>query len=125
MQNPTNPSFELYNLRVEISEQSGTIIGKHKVGDYFEVIGEDIFLPAGQGFSLYALGALLPLLAAKQRITDAVDWMSTDEYIADPDPNCKAIYRITRTGTTTFYRSDVTATPLSSSPSIHEEPHPL
>jgi uncharacterized repeat protein (TIGR04076 family) len=104
-------TFELYNLRVEISDRSGPIVGKHKVGDYFEVVGEDLFLPPGQGFSLYALAALLPLLPAKQRPTHANDWMSSDEYVADPDPNCKAVYRITRTGKTTFRRGDVTATP--------------
>jgi uncharacterized repeat protein (TIGR04076 family) len=107
-------TFELYNLRVEISDRSGPIIGRHKIGDHFEVIGEDIFLPPGQGFSLYALAALLPLLPAKQRPTDASDWMSSDEYVADPDPNCKAVYRITRTGKTVFRRADVTATPAPS-----------
>jgi uncharacterized repeat protein (TIGR04076 family) len=109
---PSEPSFTLYNLRVEISPRSGPILGKHRVGDYFEVIGEDIFLPPGQGFSLYALAALLPLLPAMQRPSHPHDWMSTDEYVADPDPNCQAVYRITRTGTTTFRRSEVTATPL-------------
>jgi uncharacterized repeat protein (TIGR04076 family) len=104
-------TFELYNLRVEISDRSGPIIGKHKVGDHFEVIGEDIFLPPGQGFSLYALAALLPLLPAKQRPAHANDWMASDEYVADPDPNCLAVYRITRSGTTVFRRADVTATP--------------
>jgi uncharacterized repeat protein (TIGR04076 family) len=104
-------TFELFNLRVEISDKSGPIVGKHKVGDYFEVIGEDVFFPPGQGFSLYALSALLPLLPAKQRPTHENDWMTSDEYVADPDPNCKAVYRITRTGRTVFRRSDTTATP--------------
>jgi len=108
---PDESTFELYNLRVEISERSGTIIGRHQVGDHFEVIGEDIFLPPGQGFSLYALAALLPLLPAKQRPTHDNDWMTSDEYVADPDPNCKAVYRITRTGKSVFRRADVTATP--------------
>ncbi|HLC66419.1 MAG TPA: TIGR04076 family protein [Candidatus Nanoarchaeia archaeon] len=107
-----NTAFELYNLRVEISDRSGAIVGKHKIGEYFDVIGEDIFFPAGQGFSLYALAALLPLLPAKQRATDAHDWMTSDEYVADPDPHCKAVYKITRTGKTLFRRTDVTATPL-------------
>src|SRR5262245_57227528 len=106
------PTFELYNLRVEISDRSGPIIGRHRVGDYFAVIGEDIFLPAGQGVSLYALAALLPLLPAKQRMTHEHDWMTSDEYVADPDPNCKAVYRITRTGKTVFRRSETTATEL-------------
>jgi hypothetical protein len=38
--------------------------------------------------------------------------MSSDEEVADPDPNCKAVYRITRTGKTVFRRSEVTATPV-------------
>jgi uncharacterized repeat protein (TIGR04076 family) len=108
----TQAEFELYNLRVEISDRSGPIIGRHRVGEYFEVIGEDLFLPPGQGFSLYALAALLPLLPAKQRPCHPHDWMTSDEYVADPDPHCKAVYRITRTGTTVFRRADVTATPL-------------
>ncbi len=111
MEKPSSVTFELYNLKIEISERSGAIIGKHKIGDYFEVIGEDIFVPAGQGFSLYALGSMLPLLAAKQRETAENDWMTSDEYIADPDPNCHAVYKITRTGKTVFRRTDTTATP--------------
>lgn len=109
---PDDATFELYDLRVEISDRSGPIVGRHKVGDYFEVVGEDIFLPAGQGFSLYALAALLPLLPAKQRATHPHDWMTSDEYVADPDPNCKAVYRITRTRRTAFRRAETTATPL-------------
>ncbi|HVW66602.1 MAG TPA: TIGR04076 family protein [Candidatus Peribacteraceae bacterium] len=114
MESSSEATFELYNLRIEISEKSGKIIGKHQVGDYFEVIGEDIFIPEKQGFSLYAIGALLPLLAAKQRVTDEKDWMSTDAFIADPDPNCKAVYKIIRTGKTVFKRSDTTDVPLHS-----------
>ena len=104
--------FELYNLRVEISDRSGPIVGKHKVGDHFEVIGEDVFFPPGQGFSLYALAALLPLLPAKQRVTHPHDWMTTDAEIACPDPNCGARFRISRIGTRTFRHRDVTAVPL-------------
>ena len=112
-------TFELYNLRVEISERSGHIIGKHQVGEYFEVIGEDIFFPAGQGFSLYALAALLPLLPAKQRKNHPHDFMETDEYVADPDANSQAIYRIRRTGTTVFRHTEVSGNPLpTSSPSL-------
>ena len=38
--------------------------------------------------------------------------MTTDAEIACPDPNCGAIFRITRVGETTFRHSEVTATPL-------------
>lgn len=108
----TDDTFELYNLRVEISDRSGRIIGKHAIGDYFEVIGEDIFLPAGQGFSLYALSSILPLLPAKQRQNHPHDFMETDAYIADPDANSEAVYCITRTGKTRFSHSQVSGESL-------------
>jgi uncharacterized repeat protein (TIGR04076 family) len=116
MTNPSMPiddTFTLYNLRVEISQKSGHIIGKHAIGDYFEVIGEDIFLPAGQGFSLYALSSMLPILPAKQRQNHPYDFMETDSYIADPDANSEAIYQIIRTGKTVFKHSDVSGEALS------------
>jgi len=84
------------------------------LGDYFELQGEMLRLPPGQGFSIYSLAALLPLLAAKQRITDPNDWMSTDADIACPDPNCPTRFRITRLGKRRFVRSEVTATALES-----------
>lgn len=104
---PLNDSFTLYNLWVEISDKSGNIIGIQKIDDYFEVIGEDIFLPPDQGFSLYALSAILPLLPAKQRQNHPYDFMKTDEYIADPDFNWEAVYKISRIGTTTFRHTEV------------------
>ena len=106
-------TFELYNLRVEISDRSGPIVGGHQVGDYFEVIGEDIFLPPGQGFSLYALAALLPLLPAKQRPAHANDWMTSDADVACPDPNCSTRFRIRRLGLRKFSHAATTAVPLS------------
>ena len=36
-----------------------------------------LHLPPGQGFSIYSLAAVLPLLPAKQRPTHANDWMTT------------------------------------------------
>lgn len=115
----TDDTFELYNLRVEISEKSGRIIGKHKIGDYFDVIGEDIFIPAGQGFSLYAIASLLPLLPAKQRQNHPNDFMETDDFVADPDANSQAIYQIKRIGKTIFHHNDISATPLLHSHHSH------
>lgn len=104
--------FELWDLRVEVvGEQSGMVCS-HTVGDYFEVSGENLTLPDGQGFSFYALAAILPLLAAKQRVTDANDWMTTDADIACPDPNCGARFRITRTGKRRFSHGECTVVPL-------------
>ena len=71
--------FELYDLRVEVvGPTDRPIYCGARVGDYFELHGEMLKLPPGQGFSIYSLAALLPLLPAKQRMTDPHDWMSTD-----------------------------------------------
>jgi uncharacterized repeat protein (TIGR04076 family) len=105
--------FELYDLRIEVIGPPGRpIYCGARLGDYFELQGEMLKLPPGQGFSIYSLAALLPLLAAKQRMTDPNDWMSTDAEVACPDPNCPTRFRITRTGTRRFARSQVTATAL-------------
>lgn len=58
-------------------------------------------------------GAVLPLLAAKQRETHANDWMSTDAEIACPDPNCRSKIRITRTRKRVFSHGEVTVVPLA------------
>ena len=57
--------FELWDLRVEVVGEQDEMVCKHKVGDYFELCGEDLKLPPGQAFSVYALAALLPLPAAR------------------------------------------------------------
>ncbi|MBR3352884.1 MAG: TIGR04076 family protein, partial [Erysipelotrichaceae bacterium] len=59
-----------------------------------------------------ALAALLPLLPAKQRVTDENDWMHTDAYIACPDPNCGARFHIKRIGKRVFSHHEVTVVPL-------------
>ncbi|NND45210.1 MAG: TIGR04076 family protein [Xanthomonadales bacterium] len=107
-------TFELWNLRVEVVGEPADMVCGHRPGDHFEVIGERLSLPAGQGFSLYALAAILPLLPAKQRMTEPNDWMTTDAEIACPDPHCGARFRIERTGKTTFRHSETTAVPLES-----------
>ncbi len=104
--------FKLYDLRVEVVQGPGEMVCSHEVGDYFELSGETLSFPPGQTFPLYPLAALLPLLPAKQRETDANDWMTTDTDVACPDPHCAARFRITRVGRTTFRHADVTAVPL-------------
>ena len=105
-------SFTLYNLRVEVVATDRPMICQHAAGDWFDVVGEMLHFPPGQGFPMYPLAALLPLLPAKQRLTHPNDWMTTDAEIACADPLCGARFRITRTGTSTFRHSDVTAVPL-------------
>ena len=105
-------TFELYDLKVEIVKGEKPFVCSHHEGDYFLVQGENLLFPDNGSFSMYALASLLPLLPAKQRITDPNDWMSTDAYVACPDPNCGALFRITRTGKRVFRHGEVTVVPL-------------
>ena len=109
--------FELFDLRVQVVLPEGAdaampIRCGALVGDGFELRGEMLHLPPGQGFSIYSLAALLPLLPAKQRATDPNDWMSTDAEVACPDPNCPTRFRITRLGKRRFQHGETTAVPL-------------
>ena len=129
----TDDTFQLYDLRVEVICPPGKrIMCGAKEGDYFTLEGEMLYLPQGQGISIYSLsknifefcvrhptkrilrppGAVLPLLAAKQRMTAANDWMSTDAEVACPDPCCPSRLRIVRTGVRTFKHGDTTLVPL-------------
>lgn len=110
---PTDDMFELFDLRVDVViPENGAVYCGAKPGDYFELRGEMLHLPAGQGISIYSLASVLPLLAAKQRPAHAHDWMTTDSDIACPDPNCSTRLRITRTGLRRFSHAATTAVPL-------------
>ena len=108
-----NDHFELYDLRVEVVAPPGSRLYCGAVpGDYFELRGEMLTLPPGQGMSIYSIASVLPFLAAKQRATHPNDWMSTDAEIACPDPNCQSRLRIVRTGLRQFRHSETTAVAL-------------
>lgn len=107
-----NDAFTLWDLRIEVVAGRGPMVCNHQVGDYFELSGENLSLPPGQTFPIYPLAALLPLLPAKQRPTHRNDWMTTDVDIACPDPQCGALFRITRTRKRIFRHSAVTVVPL-------------
>jgi len=115
--------FLLYDLRVEaIIPPGAKIYCGAKPGDYFELKGEMLTLPVGQGISIYSLASVLPLLAAKQRQTHKHDWMTTDADIACPDPNCGSRLRIVRTGLRRFSHAATTAVPLPPSDSRDVQP---
>lgn len=106
-------SFELFDLHVEVVvPEDGHVYCGAKPGDHFELKGEMLYLPPGQGISIYSLASVLPLLAAKQRPTHPHDWMTTDADIACPDPNCATRLRIRRTGLRRFSHAETTAVPL-------------
>jgi hypothetical protein len=53
-------TFELYDLRVEVICPPGErIMCGAKDGDFFTLEGEMLYLPPGQGFSIYSLGKRL------------------------------------------------------------------
>jgi uncharacterized repeat protein (TIGR04076 family) len=104
--------FELFDLRVEAVVPAGAkVYCGARDGDYFELKGEMLTLPPGQGVSIYSLAAVLPLLAAKQRPSHPNDWMTSDAEIACPDPNCQSRLRIVRTGLSQFRHGETTAIP--------------
>tara|TARA_R110002060_G_scaffold18062_3_gene24969 strand:+ start:331 stop:531 length:201 start_codon:yes stop_codon:yes gene_type:complete len=52
----TDDSFELYDLKVEVVCPPGErILCGAKEGDYFTLQGEMLYLPPGQGISIYSL----------------------------------------------------------------------
>lgn len=110
----TDHLFELYDLKVEVVRSGeGKIYCGAEPGDYFELRGEMLHLPPGQGFSIYSLASVLPLLAAKQRPTHPNDWMTSDAEVACPDPNCPTRLKITRLARRTFNHSDTTKVALT------------
>jgi uncharacterized repeat protein (TIGR04076 family) len=113
--------FELYDLKVSIEAIQGKCTCDHAIGDFFEMKGGKIALPDGKSFCLYALQAAIPLLPAKQRPTHPNDWMSTDARIVCPDPLCGVVLLIERAAKRTLRHSDVSAVPLSPSPSERDQ----
>lgn len=54
---PDDDSFQLYDLKVEVVCPPGAkILCGAKEGDHFTLQGEMMYLPAGQGISIYSLG---------------------------------------------------------------------
>ena len=89
--------FELYDLRVTVESIEGRSVCGMQVGDYFELTeSSKLRLPDGKHFCIYALSAVLPLLAAKQRQLAENDWLERDSLVACPDPEERLIMRIER-----------------------------
>lgn len=101
--------FELYDLRVTVEAIEGRSVCGMAVGDYFELTHSNrLRIPEGKHFCMYALSAVLPLLAAKQRQLDTNDWLETDSLVACPDPDERLIMRIERTHKRTLDSDELT-----------------
>ena len=54
---PEDDLFELYDLRIEaVCPPDARIMCGAKKGDFFTLEGEMMYLPEGQGLSIYSLG---------------------------------------------------------------------
>jgi uncharacterized repeat protein (TIGR04076 family) len=92
-----DPDMELYDLRITVESIEGRSVCGLAVGDYFELTDSSrLRIPAGRHFCVYALAAVLPLLAAKQRQLPDADWLEKDSLVACPDPEERLVMRITR-----------------------------
>ncbi len=89
----------MYDLRVVVDEVRGFCDLPMKVGDYFEVSGGRITIPAGKFVCMWALQSILPMLPAKQRaLAEDNDWLERADRVACPDPDGMVIFRIERLG---------------------------
>jgi uncharacterized repeat protein (TIGR04076 family) len=101
--------FELYDLRVTVERIEGRSVCGLEVGDYFELTESNrLRIPAGKHFCVYALSAVLPLLAAKQRSLAENDWLESDSLVACPDPDERLIMRIERIAKRTLDSEELT-----------------
>ena len=108
---PEPPEAEtvVYDLRVTVDRVEGRSVCGLAPGDYFELVASnELRLPDGKHFCIYALAAVLPLLPAKQRRLPPGDWMERDTEVCCPDPDERVVMRIERVGTSRLRTSDLT-----------------
>jgi uncharacterized repeat protein (TIGR04076 family) len=101
--------FELFDLRVTVVAIEGRSVCGMQVGDYFELTDSSrLRIPADKHFCIYALSAVLPLLAAKQRQLAADDWLERDSLVACPDPDERLIMKLERIAKRTLDSDELT-----------------
>lgn len=105
----SDTEFELYDLRVVVDRIEGEPACGLVPGDYFEVTGSnELRLPAGKHFCIYALASILPILPMKQRQLAAGDWAELDSEVCCPDPGERLVMRIERTKLVRHDSADLT-----------------
>jgi uncharacterized repeat protein (TIGR04076 family) len=101
--------FDIYDLRITVERIEGRSVCGLQVGDYFELTeSSKVRIPQGKHFCLYALSAVLPLLAAKQRELASNDWLARDSLVACPDPDERLIMKIERINKRSMNSDDLT-----------------
>jgi uncharacterized repeat protein (TIGR04076 family) len=87
-------SFTARRLRIVVDEVKGKCTSGLKRGDAFFLDGCRLTIPPGRHFCLYALQAVLPFVAAKERRLDKGDWLERDDRFICPDPAGNVILRL-------------------------------
>jgi uncharacterized repeat protein (TIGR04076 family) len=106
---PDGTDMELFDLRVTVERIEGRSYCGMAAGDYFELVrSNELRLPEGRHFCIYALQAVLPMLPAKQRQLPENDWLERDSLVCCPDPDERLIMRIERTARCRLNSSDLT-----------------
>jgi uncharacterized repeat protein (TIGR04076 family) len=101
--------IELFDLRVTVESIVGRSVCGLAVGDWFELVNSnELRLPDGKHFCIFALQSVLPLLPAKQRQLPANDWLERDSLVCCPDPEERLIMRIERIGRRSLDSSELT-----------------
>jgi uncharacterized repeat protein (TIGR04076 family) len=101
--------MELYDLRVIVDRIEGRSVCGLKPGDFFELTNSNqIRIPEGKHFCIFAMQAVSTLLPAKQRQLPAEDWLEKDNFVACPDPDERLIMRIERIRKVKLNSSDLT-----------------
>jgi uncharacterized repeat protein (TIGR04076 family) len=101
--------MELWDLRVTVESIEGRSVCGLAVGDHFDLThSSHLTIPAGRHFCIYALAAVLPLLAAKQRALADDDWLEHDSLVCCPDPDERLVMRIDRLRRVALERADLT-----------------
>lgn len=88
------PSFPTRRLRILVDEVKGKCTSGMETGDAFFLEGCRLTISPGRHFCLYALQAVLPFVAAKQRRLEEGDWLKRDDRFICPDPAGNVILRI-------------------------------
>ena len=115
MKNEPDDSFELYDLRVEVTAPpGGNDLLRRQARRLFRAAGARccICRPARASRSIRWPRCCRCCRPSSAR-PHPNDWMTTDAEIACPDPNCPTRFRISRTGKRRFSHAAVTAVPLA------------
>jgi len=89
----------MYELRIEVERVEGACTGPVPMipGTGFRIRNGSLVFPGGGPICLYALQSILPMLPAKERLTDEDpdgDWITKVHHVQCPDPKGRTIWRI-------------------------------